>query len=137
MDRPRGRPDHRAEAGRGGRVLVTVTRLGPQACGTLSESGAREWLVTDGLGGYAIGTVAGLRTLSEWGVGSVSETAEGTAPHAATGCPAQAWSVAELLLVRRLLAGPRDTRRNAAPEGAVVRVSAAPAPNSSEHLETA
>jgi predicted glycogen debranching enzyme len=34
--------------------------------------------------------------LGEWGVGSVSETAEGDPPHAATGCPFQAWSVAEL-----------------------------------------
>jgi predicted glycogen debranching enzyme len=37
-------------------------RLGPQACGMLEESSRREWLVADGLGGYAMGTVAGLRT---------------------------------------------------------------------------
>ncbi len=37
-------------------------RLGPQACGTLEESSSREWLVADGVGGYAMGTVAGLRT---------------------------------------------------------------------------
>ncbi|WP_432827924.1 amylo-alpha-1,6-glucosidase [Dactylosporangium sp. CA-092794] len=37
----------------------------------------------------------------EWGVGSVSETADGEAPHRATGCPFQAWSVAESLRVRR------------------------------------
>jgi predicted glycogen debranching enzyme len=35
--------------------------------------------------------------LPEWGVGSVSETADGDAPHQATGCPFQAWSVAEVL----------------------------------------
>jgi glycogen debranching enzyme len=35
--------------------------------------------------------------LAEWGLGSVSETADGDAPHAATGCPFQAWSVAETL----------------------------------------
>jgi predicted glycogen debranching enzyme len=35
--------------------------------------------------------------LGEWGVGSVSETADGDAPHQATGCPFQAWSVAEVL----------------------------------------
>jgi predicted glycogen debranching enzyme len=35
--------------------------------------------------------------LGEWGLGSVSETADGDPPHAATGCPFQAWSVAELL----------------------------------------
>jgi predicted glycogen debranching enzyme len=39
--------------------------------------------------------------LGEWGLGSVSETADGAAPHAATGCPFQAWSVAEVLRVRR------------------------------------
>ena len=41
-----------------------------------------------------------LAHLGEWGIGSVSETADGAAPHAATGCPFQAWSVAELLRVR-------------------------------------
>jgi predicted glycogen debranching enzyme len=35
--------------------------------------------------------------LAEWGLGSVSETADGEPPHAATGCPFQAWSVAEVL----------------------------------------
>lgn len=39
--------------------------------------------------------------LSEYGLGSVSETADGSAPHTATGCPFQAWSVAELLRARR------------------------------------
>jgi predicted glycogen debranching enzyme len=42
--------------------------------------------------------------LSEWGLGSVSETADGDPPHAATGCPFQAWSVAEFLRARRLVA---------------------------------
>ncbi|MEV4703466.1 amylo-alpha-1,6-glucosidase [Actinoplanes sp. NPDC049316] len=40
--------------------------------------------------------------LGEYGLGSVSETADGDAPHGATGCPFQAWSVAELLRARRL-----------------------------------
>jgi predicted glycogen debranching enzyme len=40
--------------------------------------------------------------IREWGLGSISETADGAAPHAATGCPFQAWSVAELLRIRRL-----------------------------------
>ena len=39
--------------------------------------------------------------LGEWGVGSVSETADGDAPHLATGCPFQAWSVAEVLRLYR------------------------------------
>ncbi|MCW3819181.1 amylo-alpha-1,6-glucosidase [Micromonospora sp. DR5-3] len=37
-------------------------RVGPQVCGELSASSTREWLVTDGRGGYAMGTVSGLRT---------------------------------------------------------------------------
>ncbi len=41
--------------------------------------------------------------LSEWGIGSVSETFDGAPPHAATGCPFQAWSVAELLRVRAMM----------------------------------
>jgi predicted glycogen debranching enzyme len=40
--------------------------------------------------------------LGEYGLGSVSETADGDAPHEATGCPFQAWSVAETLRARRL-----------------------------------
>jgi predicted glycogen debranching enzyme len=43
------------------------------------------------------------RHLGEWGLGSVSETADGDPPHAATGCPFQAWSVAELIRARRIL----------------------------------
>ena len=42
-----------------------------------------------------------LAHLSDWGVGSVSETADGAAPFAATGCPFQAWSVAEVLRAKR------------------------------------
>jgi predicted glycogen debranching enzyme len=50
------------------------------------------------------GAADGLRAhLHEWGLGSVSETADGDAPHLATGCPFQAWSVAELLRSLRLL----------------------------------
>jgi predicted glycogen debranching enzyme len=43
-------------------VTASVTRFGRQVCGSLDEGAGREWLVTDGLGGYAMGTVAGLRT---------------------------------------------------------------------------
>ena len=35
--------------------------------------------------------------LSQYGVGSLFEVADGDAPHAPNGCPAQAWSVAEVL----------------------------------------
>lgn len=50
------------------------------------------------LAGLADGLIA---HLPEAGVGSVSETAEGDAPHTPTGCPFQAWSVAELLRLVR------------------------------------
>jgi predicted glycogen debranching enzyme len=51
----------------------------------------------------ADGVLDGLEAhLREWGLGSISETADGDAPHAATGCPFQAWSVAELLRARTL-----------------------------------
>jgi glycogen debranching enzyme len=43
--------------------------------------------------------------LCEYGLGSVSETADGDPPHAATGCPMQAWSVAELIRARSLARG--------------------------------
>jgi predicted glycogen debranching enzyme len=44
--------------------MATVRRpaFGPQVCGRLDEGSAREWLVPDGLGGYAMGTIGGLRT---------------------------------------------------------------------------
>ena len=36
--------------------------FGRHVCGNLDAGAGHEWLVTDGLGGYAMGTVAGLRT---------------------------------------------------------------------------
>ncbi len=52
--------------------------------------------------GAADGLLTGLEAhLWEYGLGSVSETADGDPPHGATGCPFQAWSVAEALRVRR------------------------------------
>jgi len=57
--------------------------------------------------GDTTGLLTGLELhLSEFGLGSVSETADGDAPHAATGCPFQAWSVAELIRARALLRAP-------------------------------
>jgi glycogen debranching enzyme len=55
------------------------------------------------------GVLDGLEAhLGEWGLGSVSETTDGDPPHAASGCPFQAWSVAEVLRARRRL---RDTQQ--------------------------
>ncbi|MGH9222393.1 MAG: amylo-alpha-1,6-glucosidase [Acidimicrobiales bacterium] len=65
------------------------------------------WLIgpyVDAMGGSGGGVLDGLVDhLAEWGLGSVSETFDGDPPHAATGCPFQAWSVAETLRARRTL----------------------------------
>jgi predicted glycogen debranching enzyme len=53
--------------------------------------------------------------LWEWGLGSVSETADGDAPHRATGCPMQAWSVAEVIRARRMLRTRAATTRQLVP----------------------
>jgi predicted glycogen debranching enzyme len=66
----------------------------PWLIGPYADAARRAGVSTDGL---LDGLVA---HLGDWGLGSVSETADGAAPHAATGCPFQAWSVAELLRVR-------------------------------------
>ncbi|WP_434740809.1 amylo-alpha-1,6-glucosidase [Micromonospora sp. SH-82] len=68
----------------------------PWLLGPYTDAARRSGLDVDDLFG---GVEAHLR---EHGVGSVSETADGLAPHRATGCPFQAWSVAELLRVRRI-----------------------------------
>jgi predicted glycogen debranching enzyme len=61
----------------------------PWLLGPYIDAARSVGLPTDGL-------LDGVRAhLAEWGVGSVSETADGDAPHRATGCPFQAWSVAE------------------------------------------
>ncbi len=41
---------------------MLTCRFGRQICGDLDSASRREWLVADGLGGYAMGTVSGLRT---------------------------------------------------------------------------
>lgn len=65
--------------------------IGPYATALKKAGGSLDGLF-DGL----------LAHLGEWGLGSVSETCHGDPPHAATGCPFQAWSVAELLRGNRL-----------------------------------
>ncbi|WP_407653731.1 glycogen debranching enzyme N-terminal domain-containing protein [Actinoplanes oblitus] len=57
--------------------------FGPQVCGVpAADAGAgREWLVTDGLGGWASGTVSGLRTRPEHALLTVA--GPGRAPHVA------------------------------------------------------
>src|SRR5690606_42002781 len=52
----------RRYAGRMVCVIADEIRFGPQVCGDLAAGSAREWLLTDGRGGYAMGTVSGLRT---------------------------------------------------------------------------
>jgi predicted glycogen debranching enzyme len=66
----------------------------PWLIGPYVDACANVGLPTEGL---LIGLEAHVR---EWGVGSVSETADGDAPHRATGSPFSARSVAEALRVR-------------------------------------
>jgi predicted glycogen debranching enzyme len=40
----------------------SVIDFGREVCGDLAQAESREWLVTNGIGGYAFGTVAGLET---------------------------------------------------------------------------
>jgi hypothetical protein len=42
--------------------------LGRTTCGNIDVSHRREWLVTNGIGGYASGTAAGLNTRRYHGV---------------------------------------------------------------------
>ncbi len=90
LGRHRGGPAERDRAYHQGTVWPWL--LGPYAEASL-RTGLDAGGLLDGLEAH----------LSEWGLGSVSETADGDAPHGATGCPFQAWSVAELLRARRLL----------------------------------
>ncbi len=66
----------------------------PWLIGPYVDACASAGLPTDGL-------LVGLEAhVNEWGLGSVSETADGDAPHRATGSPFSARSVAEALRVR-------------------------------------
>src|SRR5262249_39961325 len=56
--------------------------------------------------------------LREYGLGSVSETADGDPPHGATGCPFQAWSVAEVLRARRKMGVRRGREVDGGPKAA-------------------
>jgi len=87
----RGAPYQRDEAYHQGTVWPWL--VGPYVDAALRTGFATEG-VLDGLEAH----------LGEWGVGSVSETRDGDPPHAATGCPFQAWSVAEVLRARRCIA---------------------------------
>ena len=88
LGRHRGDPAGRDRAYHQGTVW-------PWLIGPYADAAAAVGLPADGLLGGL------LAHLTDWGVGSVSETADGDAPHDATGCPFQAWSVAETLRVLR------------------------------------
>ncbi len=57
------RAAHEVEQGARGTVLESpLVSFGREICGDLSAALRREWLVTNGLGGYASGTLAGVNT---------------------------------------------------------------------------
>ncbi|MGZ4782679.1 MAG: glycogen debranching enzyme N-terminal domain-containing protein, partial [Oryzihumus sp.] len=69
--------------------------FGPQVCADLGQGAEREWLLADGLGGYAMGTASGLRTRRYHGLLTV-----------ATALPARMLALASLDPVLLLPAGP-------------------------------
>ncbi|HUO74741.1 MAG TPA: amylo-alpha-1,6-glucosidase, partial [Solirubrobacteraceae bacterium] len=97
-DDPRYRPHHRGGPAERDAAYHMGT-VWPWLLGPYVDAAQRVGVPVDGV-------LDGLEAhLGEWGLGSISETADGAAPHAATGCPFQAWSVAECLRVRRSLQG--------------------------------
>ena len=112
---PNEQPADRAAVRTVGGALLTPVGLRTLAPSEYGYSGGRDgavrpWLIGPYVDACAAtglpteGLLTGLEAhVREWGVGSVSETAEGDAPHPATGCPFSARSVAELLRARRLV----------------------------------
>ncbi len=118
---PRRRhPDPRGAARASHRGGAGVIRLGPQACGTLEESSRREWLVTDGLGGYAMGTVAGLRTRRYHGLLVVADGGP-SAGCSASPLSTRCWSSATPVTGSRPTSGPRASSTRGATRPRLVR----------------
>jgi glycogen debranching enzyme len=93
-DDPRYRPLHRGSPAERDAAYHQGT-VWPWLLGPYVDASVRAGIPVDGL-------LDGLEAhLGEWGLGSISETADGDPPHGATGCPFQAWSVAEALRIRR------------------------------------
>ena len=86
--RHRGNPAERDTAYHQGTVWPWL--IGPYVDAVLRTGASADGLL-DGLDVH----------LRDWGLGSVSETADAEPPHGATGCPFQAWSVAELIRARQ------------------------------------
>ena len=72
VDGARGRPDRDAGGGAG-----VTPAAGRQVLGDLAASAAREWLVADGLGGFAMGTAGGLEARRYHGLLCVSAGSPG------------------------------------------------------------
>jgi predicted glycogen debranching enzyme len=92
---PRYRPTHRGDAAERDAAYHQGT-VWPWLIGPYVEAAVRAGLSVEGV---LDGLVA---HVGEFGLGSVSETADAAAPHAATGCPFQAWSIAELIRARQV-----------------------------------
>ncbi len=102
-DDPRYRPQHRGSPAERDAAYHQGT-VWPWLLGPYVDASVRAGIPVGGL-------LDGLEAhLGEWGLGSISETADGDPPHGATGCPFQAWSVAEVLRTRRAESLAHDGR---------------------------
>jgi glycogen debranching enzyme len=91
---PRFQPHHRGTSAERDNAYHQGT-VWPWLVGPYVDAAVRAGVAIDG----ALGALD--EHLRDGGLGSVSETADAVAPHRPSGCPFQAWSVAEVLRARR------------------------------------
>jgi len=91
---PRFQPHHRGTSTERDNAYHQGT-VWPWLVGPYVDAAVRAGVAIDG----ALGALDD--HLRDGGLGSVSETADAVAPHRPSGCPFQAWSVAEVLRARR------------------------------------
>src|SRR5258707_7037246 len=70
VERPRSRGARSAPAAgtRGVSSNGTIVKFGREVCGNLDAAETREWIVTNGIGGFASGTIAGCLTRRYHGI---------------------------------------------------------------------
>jgi hypothetical protein len=86
------------ESSPAGLPRAAAVSFGRETCGSLEQAEQREWHVTNGIGGFAPGTMSGNLTRRYHGLLLAAlKIFDGDAPFNPRGCIAQAWTVAEVL----------------------------------------